>query len=100
MRGFFRENTPKPIWNALRAGKYFAMDAFDLVSGRWLPPREIMDFIGCGDFTLTGNEFLGYLKKYGALEPGECVLDVGCGVGSDGHATHKIFIEIGKLRRV
>ena len=59
-----------------------------------------MDFIGCGDFTLTGNEFLGYLKKYRALEPGECVLDVGCGVGSDGHATHKIFIEIGKLRRV
>jgi SAM-dependent methyltransferase len=81
MRGFFRENTPKPIWNALRVGKYFAMDAFDVVSGRWdLPPRELVASIG-GDFTRAGNEFLGYLKKYGALEPGDCALDVGCGVG-------------------
>jgi SAM-dependent methyltransferase len=40
-----------------------------------------MIFIGPGDFTAIGEEFLGYFKSLGGLQPHERVLDVGCGIG-------------------
>jgi SAM-dependent methyltransferase len=40
-----------------------------------------MIFIGPGDFTAIGNEFLRHFTELGGLKPSEAVLDVGCGIG-------------------
>lgn len=45
-----------------------------------LPPADLQDSVGAG-FEAVGREFLGFFKKYGALKPGEKILDVGCGCG-------------------
>src|SRR3954451_7498397 len=63
--------------------KLRAADALDRVTGRHdplVPPRR-MQFVGEGDFVATGDEFLGHLVDLAALEPGDDVLDVGCGIG-------------------
>jgi SAM-dependent methyltransferase len=52
--------------------------------GYVLPPRELQDWVGGGGadaFKATGNEFLGYLVDLCGLQPGDAVLDVGCGSG-------------------
>jgi SAM-dependent methyltransferase/predicted O-methyltransferase YrrM len=52
--------------------------------GEVLPPRELQDWVGLGGsavFKATGNEFLGYLVDLCGLQPGDAVLDVGCGSG-------------------
>lgn len=48
--------------------------------GRPLPPRSL-SFVGAGDFVATGNQFRGFFTELGGLQPGDRVLDVGCGVG-------------------
>jgi SAM-dependent methyltransferase len=53
-------------------------------SGELLPPRELQDWVGLGGpavYKATGNEFLGYLVDLCGLQPGDAVLDVGCGSG-------------------
>jgi SAM-dependent methyltransferase len=45
-----------------------------------VPPRGL-SFVGGGDFTATGREFLGHFIELGGLEPGDRVLDIGCGIG-------------------
>jgi SAM-dependent methyltransferase len=47
---------------------------------RLTPPRR-MNFVGVGDFVDTGDEFLGHFVTLAALQPGDRVLDVGCGIG-------------------
>src|ERR1700757_2189666 len=52
--------------------------------GEVLPPRELQDWVGGGGpavFKATGDEFLGYLVDLCGLQPGDAVLDVGCGSG-------------------
>jgi SAM-dependent methyltransferase len=52
--------------------------------GEVLPPPELQDWVGLGGsavFKATGNEFLGYLVDLCGLQPGDAVLDVGCGSG-------------------
>jgi SAM-dependent methyltransferase len=46
-----------------------------------LPPPELREYVGGGDFEAIGNGFLDHFKKYGDLKPDEAVLDVGCGTG-------------------
>ena len=45
-----------------------------------VPPRRL-SFVGAGDFTAIGLEFLRYFQDLGELRPTDHVLDVGCGIG-------------------
>src|ERR1700742_4562127 len=52
--------------------------------GELLPPRDLQDSMGAGGPAVheaTGDEFLGYLVDLCGLQPGDAVLDVGCGSG-------------------
>lgn len=40
-----------------------------------------LQFIGSGDFELTGNRFAERLQQYTGLHTGSKVLDIGCGIG-------------------
>ncbi len=54
---------------------------------RWLrrgdglmPPQRLQDFVGDG-FEAVGAEFVGYFRDLCDLQPGQSVLDIGCGCG-------------------
>src|SRR6516162_4477530 len=51
-----------------------------MVQDELVPPEELY-YKGDGDFAWVGNEFLGFFRELGKLQPHEKVLDVGCGVG-------------------
>ena len=74
----------QPLGERLRDSlRLRALDARDRLSGRadrLVPPRRL-DFVGHSDFAATGDEFLTYFVEMGGLQPGEAVLDVGCGIG-------------------
>src|ERR1700756_1752004 len=49
-----------------------------------LPPKWLQLMVGAASakkFNEVGAEFLGYLVELCALQPGDAVLDVGCGAG-------------------
>jgi ubiquinone/menaquinone biosynthesis C-methylase UbiE len=45
-----------------------------------IPPDEL-NFVGTGGFKCVGDEFMRYFVELAGLQPHECVLDVGCGIG-------------------
>jgi SAM-dependent methyltransferase len=46
-----------------------------------IPSRELIDFIGGGDYREIGAHWFDHLTTLGQLRPTERILDVGCGVG-------------------
>jgi SAM-dependent methyltransferase len=71
------------IDRARTSARLRALDLRDTVSrrrDRLTPPRRL-DFVGHSDFVATGDEFLAHFVELGGLQPGERVLDVGCGIG-------------------
>lgn len=71
---------PAPARAVGRAAHHAVMDALDLWRGHLTPPRRLI-FVGPGDYRKTGEEFLGYFRSLGRLEPTDRVLDLGCGIG-------------------
>ena len=49
-------------------------------SGEVLPPKSLQRFVG-GAYEEVGAEFFGYLVTLCELQPGDAILDVGCGSG-------------------
>ncbi len=63
--------------------RYAPGDALDSLLGRrvaLVPPRRLA-YVGPGDFAYLGQEFRRYFVELGGLQPGDRVLDIGCGVG-------------------
>ena len=50
-------------------------------SGDGLMPPRRLSFVGRGDFERTGREYLSHFRELGGLQPGDRVLDMGCGIG-------------------
>ena len=78
-----RRILPRPLLRAVTQSKNIVLDVFDTVRGRrpdLVPPRRL-SFVGAGDFTAIGLEFLRYFQDLGGLRPTDHVLDVGCGIG-------------------
>lgn len=46
-----------------------------------VPPRELIDWVGGGDFLRIGEHFFGHFTRLCDLKCNERVLDVGCGAG-------------------
>jgi SAM-dependent methyltransferase len=72
------------LGRGVRSLRLRAADAADALLGRreeLVPPRHLLDFVGDSDFVATGDEFVGYFRDLGDLQPTDRVLDVGCGIG-------------------
>jgi ubiquinone/menaquinone biosynthesis C-methylase UbiE len=71
------------IYFAKAVARYLRWLPADLrreAGARPLPPRRL-SFVGRGDFERTGDEYLGHFRELGGLQPGDRVLDMGCGIG-------------------
>jgi SAM-dependent methyltransferase len=73
---------PKFLKTSLKRIYYFPMEILDELRKRdaMIPPRRMI-FIGDGDFEQIGKEFKKHFIALGNLQPGDRVLDVGCGLG-------------------
>lgn len=47
----------------------------------YLPPPELRDYVGNGDFKIIGQGFLNHFKTLGGLKSDDTVLDIGSGSG-------------------
>jgi SAM-dependent methyltransferase len=83
LKTMVRRLTPRPAWMALARAKAHALDAVDGLLGRRdeMTPSRSARFIGSGNYTGIGNEFLGHFTMLCGLTPESRVLDVGCGQG-------------------
>lgn len=74
---------PRPVLRFATDGRNLLLDVVDSLLRRrpdLVPPRRL-SFVGAGDFTAIGQEFLPYFRELGGLQPTDHVLDVGCGIG-------------------
>jgi SAM-dependent methyltransferase len=73
---------PKPAKRLLKQIYLGLLDIADAKTRRvdMIPPRR-MHFVGNGEYKTVGMEFRDLFIKYGGLQPGHRVLDVGCGQG-------------------
>lgn len=76
------------IKRSLRDAVYWALDSFDAATGKadpLSPPRRLRNVgsnsIFRNDFHSIGAELMGYFIEHGKVQPGDRVLDIGCGVG-------------------
>ena len=83
-RGSLRRVPRQPFTERARdAARLRALDLRDRArgrSGRLVPPRRL-GFAGHADFVGSGDELLSRLVELASLQPGDAVLDVGCGTG-------------------
>ena len=73
-----------PFKPTLRRLKYFAMDHWEILTGRrdpLTPPVRLQSLIGGGDFAGIGQAMVNYSVSTGGLQSWHHVLDVGCGCG-------------------
>lgn len=73
------QNFLKPT---LKKVYYFLIETIDRFRNidSMIPPRSMI-FVGHGDFIKIGQEFKNYFIELANLQPGDRVLDVGCGIG-------------------
>jgi SAM-dependent methyltransferase len=63
--------------------RYAPRDLLDKILGETeplIPPRRKI-FIGGPEFRQIGDEFFGYFRRYGEIQPHHRILDIGCGIG-------------------
>ncbi len=79
-----RRIAPQAVYLAKAAARRVRYGPSDLLrrdaDGGLRPPRRL-SFVGGGDFEQTGQQFLGFFRELGGLQPDARVLDVGCGIG-------------------
>lgn len=83
MRATLKRLVPKRLQPAGRRVYYLPADVLDYFQGRrdpLVPPRGLAH-VGGGDFREIGERSLSHFVKFGGLQPGDRVLDIGCGVG-------------------
>ena len=82
MRERLKKLIPPPLRRGLRVlqavPRYLARRVRP--GGAMIPPPW-KNFVGAGDFTGIGREFLRHFVDIGGLRPEDRVLDVGCGIG-------------------
>lgn len=74
----------KAVYLLKAVARWVVWAPFDLLRRRRdgvPPPPRRLSFVGGGDPEQTGREFLGHFTELGGLEPGDRVLDIGCGIG-------------------
>ena len=81
MKHLLRRILPRPLRRAIAAGVYPLLIAADAARDGPLVPPSALITVGGGDFVEMGNQFLGYFREIGGLDPDDRVLDVGCGIG-------------------
>jgi SAM-dependent methyltransferase len=74
----FASIIPEPLKPIIKR-IYYIVDIFTKRQGMISPRSKI--FIGQGDFVKIGEEFKSHFIALGNLQPGDRVLDVGCGIG-------------------
>lgn len=78
-----KRRVPGPLKAVLRKPWYAVADPLEVLLGRrdaLTPPNRLL-FVGPGDYRKIGEDFLRHFIQLGGLQPGDRVLDVGCGVG-------------------
>ncbi|HWO99696.1 MAG TPA: methyltransferase domain-containing protein [Methylococcus sp.] len=82
MNKILRKIVPGFLREPLKKIYYFSSDLVESIKGRdaLTPPRS-MNFVGGGNFGEIGQEFKNYFIELAGLQPGDRVLDVGCGIG-------------------
>ena len=68
----------------LRLARFTGLDALDRVARRrppMTPSRALVEAVGGYDFHVVGQHLSGIATTFGALQPHDRILDIGCGVG-------------------